>query len=74
MPSSSFSGADVTANIVIESSEMPVLVGLVAHGLGLAILPGCSSSRPVSRSGDDRSCRPSIRHLRSPETQGLSSG
>jgi LysR family transcriptional activator of glutamate synthase operon len=33
------SAADVTPNIVIESNEMPVLVGLVAHGLGLAILP-----------------------------------
>jgi LysR family transcriptional regulator, transcription activator of glutamate synthase operon len=31
--------AEVTPNIVIESNEMPVLVGLVAHGLGLAILP-----------------------------------
>jgi DNA-binding transcriptional LysR family regulator len=31
--------AGVTANIVIESNEMPVLVGLVSHGLGLAILP-----------------------------------
>jgi DNA-binding transcriptional LysR family regulator len=31
--------AGVTPNVVIESNEMPVLVGLVAHGLGLAILP-----------------------------------
>ena len=31
--------AGVTANIIIESNEMPVLVGLVSHGLGLAILP-----------------------------------
>jgi LysR family transcriptional regulator, transcription activator of glutamate synthase operon len=31
--------AGAIPNIVIESNEMPVLVGLVAHGLGLAILP-----------------------------------
>ena len=31
--------AGVTPNVVIESNEVPVLVGLVAHGLGLAILP-----------------------------------
>jgi LysR family transcriptional regulator, transcription activator of glutamate synthase operon len=31
--------AGVTPNIIIESNEMPVLTGLVGHGLGLAILP-----------------------------------
>lgn len=31
--------AGVTPNVVIESNEVPVLVGLVGHGLGLAILP-----------------------------------
>jgi DNA-binding transcriptional LysR family regulator len=31
--------AGATPNIIIESNEMPVLIGLVAHGLGLAILP-----------------------------------
>jgi DNA-binding transcriptional LysR family regulator len=31
--------AGVTPTVVIESNEMPVLVGLVSHGLGLAILP-----------------------------------
>jgi DNA-binding transcriptional LysR family regulator len=31
--------AGATPNIVIESNEMPVLIGLVGHGLGLAILP-----------------------------------
>jgi DNA-binding transcriptional LysR family regulator len=31
--------AGATPNIVIESNELPVLLGLVAHGLGLAILP-----------------------------------
>jgi LysR family transcriptional regulator, transcription activator of glutamate synthase operon len=31
--------AGVTPNVVIESNEMPVLLGLVAHGLGVAILP-----------------------------------
>lgn len=29
----------VTSRVIIESNEMPVLVGLVANGLGLAILP-----------------------------------
>jgi DNA-binding transcriptional LysR family regulator len=31
--------AGVTPNVVIESNEMPVLLGLVANGLGVAILP-----------------------------------
>jgi LysR family transcriptional regulator, transcription activator of glutamate synthase operon len=31
--------AGATPNVIIESNEMPVLVGLVGHGIGLAILP-----------------------------------
>jgi DNA-binding transcriptional LysR family regulator len=31
--------AGVTVNVVIESNEMPVLVGLISHGLGMAMLP-----------------------------------
>jgi DNA-binding transcriptional LysR family regulator len=31
--------AGATPNVIIESNEMPVLTGLVGHGLGLAILP-----------------------------------
>ena len=31
--------AGATPNIIIESNEMPVLIGLVGHGLGLGILP-----------------------------------
>jgi DNA-binding transcriptional LysR family regulator len=31
--------AGVTPQVVVESNEMPVLVGLVSHGVGLAIIP-----------------------------------
>ena len=72
--------AGATPNIIIESNEMPVLLGLVAHGLGLAILPAAFAdqsqqatwSRPL-----DPPVRPSLtlvwrdRRRRSPAAEAF---
>jgi DNA-binding transcriptional LysR family regulator len=55
--------AGATPNIIIESNEMPVLTGLVGHGLGLAILPVAfieQSPHPLWRRPLDPPVRPSL--------------
>jgi DNA-binding transcriptional LysR family regulator len=34
-----YEAAGVAPQVIVESNEMPVLLGLVEHGLGLAVLP-----------------------------------
>ncbi|WP_173035119.1 LysR family transcriptional regulator [Phytohabitans flavus] len=55
--------AGATPNIIVESNEMPVLVGLVGHGLGLAILPVAfieQSPYPIWSRPLDPPIRPSL--------------
>ncbi|WP_219463053.1 LysR family transcriptional regulator [Nonomuraea rhizosphaerae] len=55
--------AGATPNIIVESNEMPVLVGLVRHGLGLAILPVAfieQSKQPIWSRPLDPPIRPSL--------------
>jgi DNA-binding transcriptional LysR family regulator len=72
--------ADATPNIIIESNEMPVLVGLVGHGLGLAILPVAfieQSRHPIWSRPLDPPIRPSLvliwrnRRRRSPAAEAF---
>jgi DNA-binding transcriptional LysR family regulator len=72
--------AGATPNIIIESNEMPVLIGLVGHGLGLAILPVAfieQSRFPIWSRPLDPPIRPSLiliwrkRRRRSPAAEAF---